>query len=256
MIEEKSTSTEEKDGDPPESTQETNKDGALDFDALTEEQRAKLLGSDKGREALQSEADKRQASYEKRMARERRTQVSQLSQQRADEATQRLIDEGDMEELGNQTREQVAERTALVKAASRVSNEMEAMLLERPEFRILGEDAMTKAYEKVQGSGGNLIDLQMELTNQLLAKQGDTLSNTISERMQKEMDARFTEAGLQKRSESKSGVTEDTTGGSVASGSQGEDDVLQRYGDGDDSLREQALKILKSRGVEGLPPTK
>jgi hypothetical protein len=253
MVEEESTSTEEETSDQTESTQETDKTGALDFDALTEEQLAKLLDSEKGRVALQTEADKRQSSFEKRVARENRARQAQLSSQRENEATQRLIDSGDMEELGTQTAERVQERTALVKAAAQVSNEMERMLLERPEFRILGEDTMAEAYEKVKASGGNVVDLTMELTNRLVAKQGEVLGDSISERVDKEMDARLVSAGLQKRSED-GGVTEDTTGGSVQSGNLSEDDILQKYGDGDDSLREQATEILRSRDVQGLPP--
>ncbi|KKK95908.1 hypothetical protein LCGC14_2668110, partial [marine sediment metagenome] len=157
MIVEDSDSTEDSTDDQNTDTQETDGDDATDTKALTKEQIEEFLNSDDGRKALQTEADKRQGTYERRMTTLQRQRDASLEQQRSETATQQLIDSGDLEELGQQTADQVRERALLQQAAGRVSSELETMLLERPDFRVLGEDLLSKIYTDVQKSGGGAV---------------------------------------------------------------------------------------------------
>ena len=254
MIEEDSDSTEDQDGD--QNTDNQGNDGGNASDkALTKEQIAEFLTSDDGRKALQTEADKRQGSFERRMEAIQRQRDAALTQQRADTATQTLIDSDSMEELGQQTADQVRERANLTQAAGRVSAELEQMLLERPEFRVLGEDLLGKIYADTQKAGGGVIDL---VTNVAAAKSQYDVTIALGlakDDMLKEVEARLADAGLAKRKTDDSTSEEVSGGGSGAPPMNKSDaDILEAFGNGDPDVdTSKVAEILRKQGID-VPP--
>ena len=251
MIVEDSDSTEDQTDDQNADTKQTDGKDATDNKALTKEQIAEFLTSDDGVKALQTEADKRQGTYERRMEALQRQRNASLDQQRADTATQTLIDSDSMEELGQQTADQVRERASLTKAAGRVSAELEQMLLERPEFRVLGEDLLCKIYADTQNAGGGVIDL---VTNVAAAKSQYDVTIALGlakDDMFKEMEARLAEVGLAKRKTDPS-PSEDVSGsGSGAPQMNKSDaDILEAFGNGEPVDTEAVTKILRKQGID------
>lgn len=251
MIEEDTDSTEDSTGDQNTDTEQTDGTNATDTKALTKEQIAEFLSSDDGRKALQTEADKRQGTYERRMTTLQRQRDASLEQQRADAATQQLIDSDSLEELGQQTADQVRERALLQTAAGRVSSELETMLLERPDFKVLGEDLLSKIYTDVQKTGGGVIDLMTAIAG-AKAQYDVTMALGLAKTdMLTELEARLAEAGLGKREDADS-TSEDVSGSGSGSTptNKSDADLLEAFGNGEDVDKSKVAAILRKQGID------
>jgi len=251
MIEDDTNSNEDSADDQNTDSQKTDGTNATDTKALTKEQIAEFLGSDEGRIALQTEADKRQGTYERRMTAIQRQREASLEQQRSSAETQQLIDSGDLEELGQQTADQVRERALLQQAAGRVSSELETMLLERPDFKVLGEDLLNKIYTDVQKSGGGVIDLMTAIAG-AKAQYDVTLALGLAKTdMLTELEARLVEAGLGKRKDTTS-TSKDVSSSSPSTTptNKSDDELLEAFGNGEDVDTAKVAAILRKQGID------
>lgn len=247
MLDDETTSEEESQTDgagTSDGTDETPK-------APTEAEIEAFLDSEGGKKALQSEADKRQATYERRMQVDRRDEMARLRQQREDAELMELVDADDTQGLGERAAESLRQRRQLAETAELLSGAQENVLKEHPEFQVLGGVKIDEIFQGVKEKKGSVIDFMLALTNEKQKLAFSPLLEEATEKMGKELDARLVEAGLKKREEEES--TDESVSGSTPrkTDATGDDALIERWNEGDPSVtREQVLPILRKRGIE------
>jgi len=242
MTEEEKTSEEES-----ESSEEKDKQGNEEKKGLTDEQFEALGKDERFQRMVQSEADKKTATIEKRMKQDRQEETARFRQQRQDDELQSLVDAEDYEGLGQRQAETIKRQRTMRDAASQVSGTIEGVLAEHPEFRILGNDKIEEIRQGLVDKGGTVVDFMVALANERQTKVvGDVAKQAAAEAV-KEVDARLVEAGLKKRSEEK-GPDENVSGAGGTSGgdTRTEDEILADPNTPISTLEE----ILKKRDIK------
>jgi len=214
---------------------------------LTDEQFAALAEDKRFKELMQSEADKRQRTWEKRQQRSQQERLADLRRTREDEELDSLVNTEDYEGIGRRTADVRRQQKTLREAASMVSSEIEGVLQERPEFRALGEDRIEEIRQEVGAKGGTVVDFMVALADERQGRVVGDAAQRAVEAALKEVDARLTAAGLAKRSE---GEGPDANisggGGGTTSDSRAEDEILADPNTPTETLE----KILKGRGIK------
>src|SRR3972149_2001982 len=140
MLDEDKTSTEETTPQTTETTDETKSEETAKTVTLTDEQIASLVKDERLAKIIQSEADKRAATIEKRMRSEQANRLDALKRQRENDELLTLVDNEDYEGLGERTAKTLQEQRTMQAAAVQFSGALEGILKEHPEFRGLGSD--------------------------------------------------------------------------------------------------------------------
>jgi hypothetical protein len=226
-------------------------DNTPSSDELTPEQIEKALSSETGRRLLQSEADKRQAAYERRARTERAAEVEKLRKQREDQELLDLAEREDYAGLGERTAQSLQKQRQLAEAAQQVTGAIEGVVKEHPEFRTIGEERMTELYEAVASRGGSVVDFMVDLAKE---KESQGVKSALAEAKQEfstELEAKLAEFGLSKRTEEGGPDAEVSGGGTPAGNLSDEDKILERWNSGDPSMDIKEVRpILKKRGIE------
>lgn len=246
MLDESSASgTEEQNENDTETTEGGQKSTEIDIEQLLKDPKVEEALSRR----VQAEADKRAATIEKRLRREMQTTRADAQRRVADMEYEGLVDAEDYEGLGRKAAERYASDKTLKDTAAKVSATIESMLLERPEFRALGEDKVEEIYDKVRREGGNVVDLAVQLTEELADHRSAGVVAKAQSEWQKEMEALRTELGLKKR-DADPGVSEEAARSRGTQTSADDDAILEAYGDGKDVDVNEVKKIFKKRGID------
>ena len=232
MLDDETTSTEEL-----QSAEAGTSEGTTDKkpESLTEAQKQAFLDSDEYKKALQSEADKRQAAFEKRAQKEQAERFAALRRTREEEELMSLVDKEDYEGLGERTAQSIRQRKALADAASQVSGAIEGVLKEHPEYRVLGEDKINEIFDDVRGRGGSVIDFMLGLSEAKFQKQVGTYAEQTRLDTRKEMEAFLIENNLLKRSasaEDSGAISEVEQASTTTKGKLSRSEAMKAYGEG------------------------
>jgi len=242
MTEEEKTSKEES-----RSSEEKDKQGNEEQKGLTDEQFEALGKDERFQRMVQSEADKKTATIEKRMKQDQQAETVRFRQRRQDDELQSLVDAEDYEGLGQRQAESIKQQRTMRDAASQISGTIEGVLAEHPEFRVIGTDKIEELRQGLVDKGGTVVDFMVALSNERQSKAvGDAIKQATDAAMT-EVDARLVEAGLKKRSEEK-GTDENVSGagGTAGGDTRTEDEILA-----DPSTPIPTLeKILKERDIK------
>ena len=242
MPEEEKTSEEES-----KSSEEKDKQGNDDKLVLTDEQIEALKSDERFQRVVQSEADKKTATIEKRLKTEQQSQIASLRQRQQADELQSLVDAEDYEGLGQRRAEEIKKQRTLSEAAAQISGTIEGVLTEHPEFRVLGNDKVEEIRQATADKGGTVVDFMVALSN---ARQTLAVGSAVEQAsvgLLKEVDARLVSAGLKKRSE-ESGPDANVSGasGTARGDTRTEDEIL-----GDPNTEVPVLEeILKKRGIK------
>lgn len=242
MTEEGKTSVEES-----KSSEEKDKQGNEEQKGLTDEQFEALGKDERFQRMVQSEADKKTATIEKRMKQDQQTQLARFRQSRQDEELQSLVDAENYEALGQRQAEGIKQQRVERTVAAQISGRIEGVLAEHPEFRIIGIDKIEEIRQDLVDKGGTVVDFMVALANERQDKIVGDVAKQAADAAVKEVDARLVEAGLKKRSEEK-GTDENISGAGGTSGgdTRTEDEILA-----DPNTELPVLeKILKERGIK------
>ena len=178
---------------------ETPGDAATEFD-ITKIPAEKLASHPEFQRQLQSLKDKEAARIE-RQYRDRQKAISEQRRREAEEASfDELLDSEDYDSLGRKTAETRIEQRRTAEAARMVSGVIEDVLKQRPEFRDLGEDAIESIYERVKDDKGTVVDFMVALSSEASDKRVKKETEVIRKSMTEEMEARFAEYGMERRS--------------------------------------------------------
>ena len=245
MLDEDKTSTEESTDQTKETTDETTSDATDKTVTLTDEQIASLVKDERLARIIQSEADKRQATYEKRMRTEQSQRLAASKAQREQDELLSLVDEEDYEGLGQRTAKQLQEKRTMETAAVQFSGALEGILKEHPEFRGLGQDRIDEVYQDVIDKQGNVVDFMIGLSKARESQAIEVSVATAQKAFAAELDAKLTEYGLSRR-EKEGGPDENVSGATGNVATADEDKLLE-----DPNTPTKVLKeILSKRGIK------
>jgi len=203
---------------------------------------------------IQSEADKRVNTIEKRMQREAVTRAEDLKRQAEQAELQALRSEGNFTALGEKVANTMAVEETYKGAVEQVSGQVETFLLENPEFRVIGEDKVQELYADVKGKGGSVFDLMTALTNAKVEHSVSSLSEKIREDSRKELESVLAEHGLAKRSAAVAEGDAPSEGVSRQAGSNtagtSDTQLLDAFNRGEDVPMATVLEILRKQGID------
>lgn len=190
-------------------------------EALTEEQFDALIaegGRFHGR--LQSEADKRQTTWEKRQRKSQQERLVDLRRRREDEELASSVDSEDYESIGRRTADAREKQKTLREAATLVSSEVEGTLAEHPEFRAVGEDRIEEVRQEVGAKGGTVVDFAIALSREARTRDLAGILEQSRSDNRKDMEAFLVEKGLTERSADDTTPPKDVVEGGGGGGSQ------------------------------------
>lgn len=240
MLDESTTSTEESTDQTTETTEETK-----EAVSLSDEQIAELVKDERLARLIQSEADKRAATIEKRIRAEQSNRLDALKRQREQDELLSLVDNEDYAGLGERTAKTLQEQRTMQAAAVQFSGALEGILREHPEFRSLGQDKIDEISADVVTKEGNVVDFMLGLS---AAKQEQAVQASIAAAQKTfaaEMDAKLAEYGLSRRE--KEGGPDETVSGATGSVATADEDKILA----DPSTSTKVLKeILHRRGIQ------
>lgn len=251
MTDEASVSTEEQTdpqgGDP---TGDTG-DAEIDISTIPVE---KLLSHPEIQKQLQSMTDKQAARIERQFNDRQKAASAAATRLAEQRELQALADTGDYSTLGERTAAGIQRNAQLTEAAKEVTAVMQDLIRQKPEFQELGEEAFTKAVASVQDRGGNVLDLMSELSQARMERELTKQVQAATDKMSAEMDARFAEYGVEKRTKAADAgdgpSPSISRGKGVSANTASDDDLLTAYGNGEDVPADKVRAILAERGIK------
>ena len=245
MLDDEQTSTEESTDQTKETTDETTSDATDKTVTLTDEQIASLVKDERLAKIIQSEADKRAATIEKRMRVEQSQRLAASKAQREQDELYALVDDADTETLGQRTLKSLQDKRTMETAAVQFSGALEGILKEHPEFRGLGQDRIDEVYQDVIDKQGNVVDFMIGLSKARESQAIEVSIATAQKAFAAELDAKLTEYGLSRR-EKEGGPDETVSGTSGNVATADEDALLENPNTPTKVLKE----ILAKRGIQ------
>ena len=245
MLDEDTTSTEESTDQTKETTDETTSDATDKTVTLTDEQIASLVKDERLAKIIQSEADKRAATIEKRMRVEQSQRLAASKAQREQDELLSLVDDEDYEGLGKRTAQTLQSTRSMQDAAVQFTGALEGILKEHPEFRGLGQDRIDEVYQDVIDKQGNVVDFMIGLSKARESQAIEVSIATAQKAFAAELDAKLTEYGLSRR-DKEGGPDENVSGATGNVATADEDALLENPNTPTKVLKE----ILAKRGIQ------
>ena len=245
MLDEDTTSTKESGDQTTETADETKSEEAAKTVTLTDEQIASLVKDERLAKIIQSEADKRAATIEKRMRSEQANRLDALKRQRENDELLTLVDNEDYEGLGERTAKTLQEQRTMQAAAVQFSGALEGILKEHPEFRGLGQDKIDEVYQEVITNQGNVVDFMLGLSKARETQAIEVSIATAQKSFAAELDAKLAEYGLSRR-EKEGGPDENVSGTTGNAATADEDALLENP----DTPTKVLKEILSKRGIQ------